>query len=144
MWKRTETTLYYQYRDIKRITNQIKYNYSNYINKDNQTIEYVSKPDHMLNMANSYIYNKSEYVEFKSDFTYNRVIWERTKIIAGIVDKSKPFKIGLDFYSSLGGYCLKGNMYNTTLNGVNFTTIIEYDMKIRISLLKVFIEKNEY
>ena len=144
MWKRTETTLYYQYRDIKRITNQINYNYSNYINKDNQTIEYVSKPDHMLNMANSYIYNKSEYVEFKSDFTYNRVIWERTKIIAGIVDKSKHFKIDLDFYSSLGGYCLKGNMYNITLNGVNFTTIIEYDMKIRISLLKVFIEKNEY
>ena len=125
----TELTLYHEYRDIKKVTKAINYKYSNYIPEFSRNIEYESKSDHMTTEAKAYIYNINEYAEFKLDFTYNGGIWERPKLKATIVDKSRPNKIVLDFFSNCGECCIEGHMYNITLNGVDFTTVVEYDIK---------------
>ena len=125
----TQSALYHEYWEIKKVTKAINYKYSNYIPEFSRNIEYESKSDHMTTEAKAYIYNINEYAEFKLDFTYGGGIWERPKLKATIVDKSRPNKIVLDFFSNCGECCIEGHMYNITLNGVVFTTVVEYDIK---------------
>ena len=134
----TEYSLYYKYRDIGQETKQINYNYSNYIEKYKLDKEYTSKSDHMTNKANAYIYDITEYVEFKLNFFYNGGIWEKPKVKAIIVDKSKPNKIDLDLYSSCGDCCDEGHAYNISLNDINFTTVVEYDMNTSSIIINTF------
>ena len=97
----TEMVLYYEYSNIKKETNQININYSNYIKEYDKKIEYKSKSDHMTNEAIAYIYNINEYAEFKLNFTYKGGIWEKPKLLVTLVDKSKPNKIDLDFFTKM-------------------------------------------
>ena len=98
----------------------------------------------MTNEALAYIYNINEYVEFKSDYTYTGGIWERPKFKVTIINKSKPNKIHLDFFSSCGKCCTEGHMYNLTLNGVNFTTIVEYDMNTSSIIINTYTNIESY
>ena len=134
----TENVLSHEYKDIRNQTNQINFNYSNYINESNQKIEYKSISDHMTNEAFAYIYNINEYVEFKLDFTYTGDIWEKPKIKIIIVNKSKPNRMYLDFFSDCGKCCQEGLMYNLSLNGMNFTTVVEYDINTSSIIINTY------
>ena len=140
----TENVLYHEYKDIRNETNKINFNYSNYINESSPKITYKSISDHMTNEAFAYIYNINEYVEFKSDYTYTGCIWERPKFKVTIINKSKPNKMHLDFFSSCGKCCTEGHMYNLTLNGVNFTTIVEYDMNTSSIIINTYTNIERY
>ena len=140
----TEMVLYYEYSNIKKETNQININYSNYIKEYDKKIEYKSKSDHMTNEAIAYIYNINEYAEFKLNFTYKGGIWEKPKLLVTLVDKSKPNKIDLDFFTSCGKCCIEGQTYNLTLNDVNFTTIVEYDINTSSIIINTSTNIEEY
>ena len=92
----------------------------------------------------AFINNKEEYVEFKLDVILEGTNYKRPKVRRRIMDISKPENVGINLYTKCEDCCREGQIFNISLNNLNYTTTLEYDIITSIINITTYTKIDKY
>jgi hypothetical protein len=114
-----------EYDKIANETNEINSKYSKTEERLNQ-IEYTKKTEHKQNKVKADVFDFREYSEFKFDLILEGTTHKKPRVMATIVDKSRPKKIALNVSSPFGTCGENINELEVEFNDANYTMNIDY------------------
>ena len=140
----TYITFNEEYDKIANETNETNTKYTKNQDKLNR-IEYSKKTEHKENKVYADVFNNREYSEFKFDLILEGTTHKKPRVIANIVDKSRPKKVDLNISSPFGTCGENINQLEIEFNDANYTMNIDYSggSNITVSTFTNF-EKYKY
>ena len=121
----TYITFNNEYEKIKNETNEINSNHSKTEDKLNK-IEYTKKTEHKQNKVYADIFENRKYSEFKFNLILEGTTHKKPRVMANIVDKSRPKKVALNVSSPFGSCGENINQLEIEFNDANYTMNIDY------------------
>ena len=134
-----------EYEKIANKTHKVNTKYSTNTAELNQ-IKYTKKTEHKTNKVTASLSDFREYGEFQFELVFEGTTIKKPKIIARIVDKSRPKKMKLSVSSPFGTCGETINQLDVEFNDANYTMNIEYisnSSNINITTFTYF-EKYKY
>ena len=140
----TYITFNEEYDKIANETNEINAKYTKNEDKLNR-IEYSKKTEHKENKVSADVFDNREYNEFKFNLILEGTTHKKPRVIANIVDKSRPKKVDLNISSPFGNCGENINQLEIEFNDANYTMNIDYSggSNITVSTFTNF-EKYKY
>ena len=121
----TYKTLNTEYDKISNKTNKTNTQYSS--NKNLNDITYSKKTEHKLNKVTASLSDFREYGEFKFNLLFEGDVIKKPKVVAQIVDKSRPKKISLKVSSPFGNCGETINELEIEFNDANYTMNLDFN-----------------
>ena len=120
----TYNTFNFEYEKISNKTQPVYTKY-NTTDKNLNTLKYTKKTEHKVNKVLADLFDYKEYGEFKFDLIFEGTNFKKPKVVASIINKSKPKKAKLQVSSPFGTCGETINELEIEFNDANYTMYIE-------------------
>ena len=127
-----------KYIEIKNNFSPIKIQ----INKTEESINLITQ-DNIFSIDNKII-NYDILNEFALDIIFENNDFKKPKIIGKIINKNKPRKYLIDFYSKIGICGRLGKKYEVEFNNISFSTDMIFDGYLNILQINITSDFDEY